>query len=88
MKTSKDFKIGDTFWDTENVSEEKNSKGEVIHRDITYRYIVIENVKNGIYLIRAYTRKMYSYWDEPLTKDSILTREELVARYKYFKEDE
>ena len=78
------YEIGDELWDTEEVIESVNSKGEVYHTDITLRYIRIENIKNGVYLIRSFHAggQRGVYWDEPMTKDNILTLEELESRYK------
>ena len=79
-----DYKIGDEFWDTEKVIESVNSEGEVYYTDMTLRYIRIENIKNGVYLIRSFHAggQRGVYWDEPMTKDNILTLEELESRYK------
>ena len=84
------YKIGDKFWDTEKVIETKNSKGEVIHTDITWKYIRIENIKNGVYLVRSFKAggQPNTYWDEPMSEDSILTLEELEKRYKLREKEE
>ena len=78
------YEIGDELWDTEKVIESVNSKGEVYHTDITLRYIKIENIKNGIYLISSFSAggQRGVYWGEPMTKDNILTFEEIQSRYK------
>ena len=83
------YNIGDKFWDTEKAIESVNSKGEVYHRDITLRKIEIINVKNGVYLIRSFHAggQRGVYWDEPMSEDSILTFEEIQARYKPMEED-